>query len=123
MRMRSFDWCRRAASCVLVLTLAQLLPDTASSQALPREEVRVPKRHANVHAGPQSGSDILVLVPQGTVLPVLERRGPWLVVELSPKLRELGTPMRWYKDEKRGFMHESTVEFVKAKPRQVSRHY
>ena len=117
MNARPSDSHRRAASRFLATTLAYLfLSDTAWGQA-PREEVRVSKRHANVQAGPQSGSDVLVLVPQGTVLPVLERRGPWVVVELSPKLRELGTPMRWYKDEKRGFMHESTVEFIKAKPR------
>jgi hypothetical protein len=88
------------------------LSGTASAQA-PREQVRVPKRHANVQAGPSSGSIVLVLVPQGTVLPVLERQGPWVVVELSPKLREVGIPMRWYRGEKRGYMHESTVEFVK----------
>ncbi len=68
-----------------------------------------------MQAGAQSGSDILVLVPQGTVLPVIERRGPWFVVEISPKLRTTGTPMRWYKDEKRGFRHESTVETLKYK--------
>jgi uncharacterized protein YgiM (DUF1202 family) len=80
-----------------------------------REQVRVPKRHANVQAGPTSGSIVLVLVPQGTVLPVLERQGPWVVVELSAKLRETGIPMRWYRGETRGYMHESTVEFVRAK--------
>lgn len=97
----------------LLLTLALLsVPDSASSQA-PREQVRVPKRHANVQAGPSSGSIVLVLVPQGTVLPVIQRQGPWVVVELSPKLREVGTPMRWYRGETRGYMHESTVEFVK----------
>jgi hypothetical protein len=36
-----------------------------------------------------------------------------VVVELSPKLRETATPMRWFRNEKQGFMHDSTVEPVK----------
>ena len=113
MSTRSRDWCRRARLSLLLLTLALLFfHDTASSQT-PREQVRVPKRHANVHAGPSSTTIVLVLVPQGTVLPVLERQRPWVIVELSPKLREVGIPMRWYRGEKRGYMHESTVEFIK----------
>jgi hypothetical protein len=107
--------CTRLRAPLFFLVLALSLysfSDTASSQA-PKEQVRVPKRHANVQAGPSSGSIVLVLVPQGTVLTVLERQGPWVVVELTPKLREVGTPMRWYRGEKRGFMHQSTVEVVK----------
>jgi len=100
---------RFALPASLMLVVALLVPTGAAGQTA-REEVRVTKRFANVQAGAQSGSDILVLVPQGTILPVIERRGPWFVVELSPKLRESGTPMRWYKNETRGFMHASTVE-------------
>jgi uncharacterized protein YgiM (DUF1202 family) len=115
MSTRSFGWCRRHWSRFVLLVLALLYSCATASAQSPREQVRVPKRHANVQAGPSSGSIVLVLVPQGTVLPVLERRGPWVVVELSPKLREVGTPMRWYRGEQRGYMHESTVEFIKAK--------
>jgi hypothetical protein len=41
---------------------------------------------------------------------VAGRRGEWIQVTLSPELRRIGTPMRWYKDERTGFVHESTVE-------------
>jgi uncharacterized protein YgiM (DUF1202 family) len=79
------------------------------------EQVRVKTRHANIQAGSTSGADVLVLVPQGTVLTVLKREGPWVLVELTPKLRQAATPMRWYKNEKQGWMHESAVEFIKPK--------
>ena len=112
MRTDSFDWYRPAASCLLLLTLAHLsLPDTSSGQT-PEEHVRVPTSHANVHMGPSTARPVLVLLPEGTVLPVLGRRGEWLEVELSAELRETGMVMRWYRDEDRGWMHESTVEFV-----------
>ncbi len=105
----------RGAACFLVLISASfLIPDLTVAQGS-KEQVRVPKRHANVQAGPSSGSDILVIVPQGTILNVVERRGPWVVVELTPELRKAGIPMRWYKSEKQGFMYESTVEPVKPK--------
>jgi hypothetical protein len=66
-----------------------------------------------------------VLVPEGTVLPVLNRRGEWVEVGLTPELRETGMVMRWYEgrheiirrgvlitvgDEESGWMHDSTVE-------------
>jgi len=63
--------------------------------------------------GPSSGQVILVLVAKDTVLPVTGRRGEWIEVELSPELRKTGMVMRWYKNENRGWMHESTVEVVK----------
>ena len=79
------------------------------------EYARVPARQTNtdVKAGPGSGSIVLVLVPAGTVLPVIGRQGEWLEVTLSPELRKTGTPMRWYRNEVSGFVHESTVEILK----------
>jgi hypothetical protein len=78
----------------------------------PREYVRVPARQTNtdVKAGPGSGSIVLLLVPAGTVLPVVGRDGEWIEIALAPELRSVGTPMRWYRNERSGFVHESTVE-------------
>jgi hypothetical protein len=78
----------------------------------PREYVRVPARQAftDVKEDPNSTSIVLLLVPAGTTLPVVGRRGEWIEVTLSPELRKVGTPMRWYQDERTGFVHESTVE-------------
>jgi hypothetical protein len=78
----------------------------------PREYVRVPARQTStdIKAGPGSGSIVLLLVPSGTVLSVVGRQGEWIRVSLSPDLRRVGTPMRWYKNEVAGFVHESTVE-------------
>jgi hypothetical protein len=78
----------------------------------PREYVRVPARQTDtdIKAGPGSGSIVLLLVPSGTILPVTGRRGEWIQVSLSPDLRRVGTPMRWYKNETTGYVHESTVE-------------
>lgn len=78
----------------------------------PREYVRVPARQTNtdVKAAPNSGSNVLLLVPSGTVLPVMGRRGEWIQVRLSPDLRRIGSPMRWYKNEDSGYVHESTVD-------------
>jgi hypothetical protein len=78
----------------------------------PREYVRVPARqtHTDIKGEPTSTSIVLLLVPQGTTLPVVGRRGEWIEVALSPQLRRVGTPMRWYGNERTGFVHESTVE-------------
>ena len=112
MRTRAYDWCRRAASCALLLTVAQLsLPVSASAQEV-GDKVRVPTSYANVHMGPSSGQQILVLVPEDTVLTVTGRRGEWIEVELDPELKKLGMKMRWYENEERGWMHETTVEVV-----------
>ena len=101
---------RRAASLLLGLALVSLsLADAVWGQAA-REQVTVRTKHANVHMGPTTATQVLVLVPKGTVLPVIKRQGPWVLVELSPKLRETGTPMRWYKGEKQGWLHESYLE-------------
>ena len=122
----------RAASCALGVTVALLLPaQAASSQApAPREEARVPTSYANVHAEPGSGSVPLVLVPRGTVLPIIGRRGEWVQVQLSPELRKTGMVMRWYEgrreitrrgrritigNEDSGWMHDSTMEISDAR--------
>ena len=103
----------QAVMCLLTLTFAHLsLPARASSQA-PPERVRVPTSYANVHMGPSSGQELLVLVPRGTILTVLARDKEWIQVRLTPDLRKTGMVMRWYKNEDRGWMHDSTVEVVK----------
>ena len=87
-------------------------PAEPPSTQPPREYVRVPARQTftDIKEGPNSTSIVLLLVPAGTTLPVVGRRGEWIEVALSPDLRKSGTPMRWYKDERTGFVHESTVE-------------
>jgi hypothetical protein len=112
MTAHGIDWRRRLATAALMCAFGLGAMAHPLAQA-PREQVRVPKRSANIHAGPSSTTIVLLNVPQNTVLPVIERRGPWVVVELSPKLRETATPMRWFRNEKQGFMHDSTVEPVK----------
>ncbi|MBI4478273.1 MAG: SH3 domain-containing protein [Acidobacteria bacterium] len=97
-----------ALYALLVLTLAQPAFGQATS-----ERVRVPTSYANVHMGPTSGAQVLVLVPRGTVLTVIGRDKEWIQVRLSPELRKTGMVMRWYKNEDRGWMHDSTVEVVK----------
>ena len=111
-RAESFGRYRRAAGCVLFVTLVHLSCVATASGQEAEEHVRVPTKHANVHMGPSTGRPVLVLVAEGTVLPVHGRRGEWLEVELSAELRETGMVVRWYRDEDRGWMHESTVEFV-----------
>lgn len=105
-----------------------LLAQAASSQApVPTEQARVPTSYANVHAAPGSGSVPLVLVPRGTVLPIIGRRGEWVQVQLAPELRQTGMVIRWYEgkreiirrgrritigDEDSGWMHDSTVVLI-----------
>jgi uncharacterized protein YgiM (DUF1202 family) len=78
------------------------------------ERVRVKAGHANIHTGPTSGNEVLVLAVKGTVLPVLARRGEWVQVGLSPELRKTGMVMRWYKNESNGWIHDSLLDVVKA---------
>jgi uncharacterized protein YgiM (DUF1202 family) len=108
--------CRPVVSCLIVLTLAHPSFAQPTTQA-PAERVRVPTSYANVHMGSSSGSEVLVLVPRGTVLTVLARDKEWIQVQLTPELWKTGMVMRWYKKEDRGWMHDSTVEVVKAEPR------
>jgi hypothetical protein len=75
--------------------------------------VRVLGRHANVHKGPNTTTEVLVLAPRDTVLTVVARNKEWVQVQLTPELRKTGMVMRWYKNEDRGWMHDSTVVAVK----------
>jgi uncharacterized protein YgiM (DUF1202 family) len=115
-------------SCVLAAAL--IVPDVAHAQRgrgrggqgtgasaeAPKptgERVRVKTRHANIHTGPTSGNEVLVLAAKGTILPVLARRGEWVQVGLSPELRKTGMVMRWYKNENNGWIHDSMLEVTK----------
>jgi uncharacterized protein YgiM (DUF1202 family) len=75
-------------------------------------QVRVPTAHANIHSGPSSGNEVIVLAARGTVMSMVGRRGEWVQVQLSPEMRKTGMPMRWYKNQASGWMHDSTVEFL-----------
>lgn len=120
-----------AAAVALLMLIggayAQAPEDT--DQTMVTEQARVPTSHANVHSGPSSGASVLVMVPEGTVLPIVGRRGEWVQVQLSPELRETGIVIRWYEgrhsffndgeiitigDEESGWMHDSTVEIMPA---------
>lgn len=112
MRTQTFDWRQRAPWCLaMVAVVAFLVPTVASSQEV-GDKVRVPTSYANIHMGPSSGQQILVLAPEDYVLTVTGRRGEWIEVELKPELMKLGMKMRWYENEDRGWMHETTVEVV-----------
>jgi uncharacterized protein YgiM (DUF1202 family) len=96
----------------------------APSQQAPPEpasgSVRVPARGANVHMGPTTGQQLLVVVPKGTVLKVTGRDKEWIQVELPAELRKTSMVMRWYQNETRGWMHDSTVEFLEPKSPRVA---
>lgn len=98
---------------LFVVTVAPLLVSQPASGQSSAERVRVPTSYANVHMGPSSGQVVLVLVPRGTILTVLNRDKEWIQVRLTPDLRKSGMVLRWYKNEDRGWMHDSTVEVVK----------
>jgi uncharacterized protein YgiM (DUF1202 family) len=102
----------------IAVRVAVCLVLSFETSALAQEHIRVPERqtHTDVKLGPSSGSIVLVLIPSGTVLPVVKRQGEWLQVKLSPELRKTGIPMRWYKSEELGFVHESTVQVVNGPP-------
>jgi hypothetical protein len=106
-------------SAFATLSFVLLVPLALAAQALP-ERVRVPERqdYTNVHGGPSTVPPPIVLAPAGTVFPVVKKQGEWYLVTLAPELRKLGMPMRWYKNETQGWVHESTVEvFVAPKLR------
>ncbi len=113
----------------IALMLACIAPGQAGAQGQPQRggqgqsiqapadakvlaTVRVPTSHANIHSGPSTGNEVLVLAAQGTVMPMVGRRGEWVQVQLSPEMRKTGILMRWYKNETSGWMHDSTVEFL-----------
>jgi uncharacterized protein YgiM (DUF1202 family) len=89
---------------------AQSPSPAASPAGPPTEQASTFTSYANVHKGAGSGQVILVLVPKGTVMPILGRRGEWVQVQLSPELRKTGMVMRWYENETSGWMHDSTVK-------------
>jgi hypothetical protein len=117
----------RPVAFLCILTIALMLPIAVSAQrgrgqgrgadAQPPkptgELVRVKTAHANIHTGPTSGNEVLVLAAKGTQLPVLARRGEWIQVGLSPELRKTGMVMRWYKNENNGWIHDSMIDVVK----------
>ncbi len=107
---------RRALLVMAALTFAA---GTAFSQtppaAAPTEVATVPTSHASVHMAAGSGSELLLMVPKGTVMPVLGRKGEWVQVRLNPELRKTSIVIRWYKNEDNGWMHDSTVVVSKAK--------
>jgi uncharacterized protein YgiM (DUF1202 family) len=80
-------------------------------------QVRVPVSHANIHSGPSTGNEVIVLAARGTVMPMVGRRGEWIQVQLSPEIRKTGMVMRWYKNEGSGWVHDSMVEFVTPEPK------
>jgi hypothetical protein len=69
-------------------------------------------RHAGstIRHGFPAGSPV---PPRDAVLTVLTRDKEWVQVQLTPELRKTGLVMRWYKNEVRGWMHDSTVVPVK----------
>lgn len=116
-----------ARSLLCVLAVVLVLPVAAQAQQrggqgqpiggeTPKptgERVRVKAGHANVHMGPTTVNEVIVLAPKGTVLPVLARRGEWVRVGITPALRKTGLVMRWYKSEDNGWIHDSLLEVVK----------
>jgi uncharacterized protein YgiM (DUF1202 family) len=107
---------RLTAFAFLIALACVLQTHSASAQAAP-ERVRIPTSFANVHMGPSTGQQVLVLVPRGTVLEVIGRDKEWVQVRLTPDLRKTGMVLRWYRNEDQGWMHDSTVEPVKGETR------
>jgi uncharacterized protein YgiM (DUF1202 family) len=99
---------RRRVLRACLVTVCGAVASPARSQPAP-ERVRVPARYANVHTGPNTTTEVLVLVPRGTVLTVLARDKEWVQVRLTPDLRKTGMVMRWYRNEESGWVHDSTV--------------
>ena len=116
-------------SSAVAIALALIAPRQAEAQGQPQRggqgqaiqapadakvlaTVRVPTSHANIHSGPSTGNEVLVLAAKGTVMPMVGRRGEWIQVRLAPEIRKTGILMRWYNNETSGWMHDSTVEFL-----------
>jgi hypothetical protein len=92
-------------------------PVLASPDAKVLAQVRVPVAHANIHSGPSTGNEVIVLAAKGTVMPMVARRGEWIQVLLSPEIRKTGMLMRWYNNEGSGWVHDSMIEFVTPEPK------
>lgn len=106
----------RAAVAALTLLAGSAFSQTAAPPAqAPKEMATVPTSHASVHMAAGSGSELLLMVPKGTVMPVLGRRGEWVQVRLTHELRKTSIVIRWYKNEDNGWMHDSTVVISKIK--------
>jgi len=112
---------------VAIASVLVILTSVAGRAQAPAEQARVPTSYANIHDAPSTASNLLLLVPEGTVLPIIGRRGEWVQVRLSPELRKTGLIIRWYEgrhelnrrgeritigDEDSGWMHDSTVEIT-----------
>jgi hypothetical protein len=91
----------------------------ATGQPAPAEaatgRVRVPTSHANVHVGPSTGAVRLVMAARGTEFEVTGRDKEWIQVALTPDVRKTGIVVRWYHNETRGWLHDSTVQVVAPK--------
>lgn len=118
-----------AISVLLIAAFLLLRAAPGFSQASGQEQARVPTSHAAIHDAPTTASTMMLMVPEGTVLPVIGRRGEWVQVQLSPELRETSIILRWYEEqhdivrrgvaltiggEDTGWMHDSTVEISAA---------
>lgn len=117
---------RQFAVAALIVAAAMMLRASPGfSQASAQEQARVPTSHAAIHDAPTTASVMMLMVPEGTVLPVIGRQGEWVQVRLSPELRETSIILRWYEgrhdivqrgeaktigNEDTGWMHDSTVE-------------
>src|SRR4029079_7167531 len=123
-----------AMTTILSTAIALLLPAVALAQGQPARggqgeavlapsdakvlaQVRVPVSHANIHSGPSTGNEVMVLAAKGTVMPMVARRGEWVQVLLSPEIRKTGMLMRWYNNEGSGWVHDSMVEFLTPEPK------
>ncbi|MGD9905183.1 MAG: SH3 domain-containing protein [Vicinamibacterales bacterium] len=100
---------RRHAALVVLAAVAGLGVGAWAQTPAAAERVRVRGGHANIHKGPNTTTEVLVLAPRDTVLAVVARDKEWVQVRLTPELRKTGLVMRWYKNEDRGWMHDSTV--------------
>src|SRR3954471_19651358 len=117
-----------------ITAMALLLPAPALAQGQPARggqgeavlapadakvlaQVRVPVAYANIHSGPSTGNEVIVLATKGTVMPMVARRGEWVQVLLSPEIRKTGMLMRWYNNEGSGWVHDSMVEFLTPEPK------
>ncbi|HKA43931.1 MAG TPA: hypothetical protein VKF40_18260 [Burkholderiales bacterium] len=123
-----------SSAAAIALLLPGIAPGQAAAQGQPQRggqgqavqaaadakvlaQVRIPVSHANIHSGPSTGNEVIVLAVKGTLMPMVARRGEWLQVLLSPEMRKTGIPMRWYKNETSGWVHDSMVEFVTPEPK------
>ena len=127
LRAGGLQW-QVAASVLVVAAVLMLRASPGFGQgSVPQEQARVPTSHAAIHDAPSTASVMMLMVPEGTVLPVIGRQGEWVQVQLSPELRETSIVLRWYEgrhdivqrgeaktigNEDTGWMHDSTVQIT-----------